>query len=828
MELFAHNQAAYEAAEAMLARTGKAAVIHPTGTGKSFIAFRLCEAHPDKTVCWLSPSAYIFQTQKENLAATGADIPQNICFFTYARLMNLTKTELLAIRPDYIILDEFHRCGAQMWGVGVQRLLDHFPQVSVLGLSATSIRYLDNQRDMAAELFDGNVASELSLGEAIVRGILRAPRYVLSVYSYQKNLLTYEHRVMHAKNAAVREKAKRQLEALRRALQQADGLSDIFARHMHQREGKYIVFCSSAEHMRAMREKVPEWFSQVDSAPHVYSAYSDDPETSEAFAQFKRDESHHLKLLFCIDMLNEGVHVENISGVILLRPTVSPIIYKQQIGRALAANQKDDAVIFDIVMNIENLYSIGALEEEMRLAMTYYRAQGKEDLIRQSKFRVIDEVRDCRELFTALNDTLTASWELMYQKAEAYYTLHGNLNVSKGYRTAEGYPLGQWLQTQRRIRAGTVHGLLTAEQIVKLDAVGMVWDSRRDIAWETNYRAAQQYFQNHGNLKVPAQYKTPDGVGLGSWISNLRTYRKNQMQRHYLTPERIAALDAIGMIWDVPDYLWQQYYGACLSYFQEHGDLNVPLSYITDHGIRLGVWVQQMRSACRNGRENAPLSHEQMQALEAIGMTWQRRSDVQWERGYAAALTYYKNFGNLNVPTTYQTQEGFRLGRWICRQRERQNMPAAQQEKLDHLGMIWQKEEPWEKRFKLAESYHQRHGDLNIPAGYVEQGIWLGKWIDEQRQIYLGRRQGKTLTDGQIQALERIEMQWNGKQERVWQEQYAQALQYFRDHGSLSVPPNYIAPNGKRLDVWITKQQSAKKSGKLSPEQMLQLEQIGL
>ena len=179
MELFAHNQAAYEAAEAMLARTGKAAVIHPTGTGKSFIAFRLCEAHPDKTVCWLSPSAYIFQTQKENLAATGADIPQNICFFTYARLMNLTKTELLAIRPDYIILDEFHRCGAQMWGVGVQRLLDHFPQVSVLGLSATSIRYLDNQRDMAAELFDGNVASELSLGEAIVRGILRAPRYVL-------------------------------------------------------------------------------------------------------------------------------------------------------------------------------------------------------------------------------------------------------------------------------------------------------------------------------------------------------------------------------------------------------------------------------------------------------------------------------------------------------------------------------------------------------------------------------------------------------------------------------------------------------------------------
>lgn len=71
-------------------------------------------------------------------------------------------------------------------------------------------------------------------------------------------------------------------------------------------------------------------------------------------------------------------------------------------------------------------------------------------------------------------------------------------------------------------------------------------------------------------------------------------------------------------------------------------------------------------------------------------------------------------------------------------------------------------------------------------------------------------------------------MQWSGKQERVWQEQYAQALQYFKDHGSLSVPPNYIAPNGKRLGVWITKQQGAKKNGKLSKEQLRQLEQIGL
>ena len=112
-------------------------------------------------------------------------------------------------------------------------------------------------------------------------------------------------------------------------------------------------------------------------------------------------------------MLNEGIHVENVSGVILLRPTISPIVYKQQIGRALSAAKKQDAFIFDIVLNIENLYSIGAVEEEMELATAYYCSLGLESEIVNEHFKVIDEVRDCRELFAKLEETLVASWDLM-------------------------------------------------------------------------------------------------------------------------------------------------------------------------------------------------------------------------------------------------------------------------------------------------------------------------------------------------------------------------------------------------------------------------------
>lgn len=177
MELFQHNRTAYDNALAMMRRTGKAAIIHPTGTGKSFIAFRLALDNPDKRICWLSPSEYIFKTQLENLADTNDGvIPENITFYTYAKLPLLTDEDVAAIQPDYIVLDEFHRCGAQVWGAGVQAVLEQYPDVPMLGLSATNIRYLDNQRDMADELFDGNIASQMSLGEAIVRGILNPPQ----------------------------------------------------------------------------------------------------------------------------------------------------------------------------------------------------------------------------------------------------------------------------------------------------------------------------------------------------------------------------------------------------------------------------------------------------------------------------------------------------------------------------------------------------------------------------------------------------------------------------------------------------------------------------
>ena len=353
LALFEHNAKAYQAAAVMLAQYGKAAVVHPTGTGKSYIAFKLIEDHPDAAVFWLSPSEYIFKTQIEGLQKQNPDFPlAKIHFFTYAKLMWCTPeqlAEIAALHPAYIIMDEFHRAGAERWGEKVQKLLELCPNAKLLGLTATSVRYLDNNRDMAEELFDGCVASEMTLGEAIVRGILPAPKYVTTVFRYQNELAKYQARVDSMRSPGVQDANQKYLDALRRALEQADGLDRVFAKHITEKAGKYIVFCSGKEHMDEMLSHVPEWFAGVNRNINVYKTYASDPKASKEFAAFKADDdSSSLKLLFCIDMLNEGVHVKGISGVILFRPTVSPSIYKQQIGRALTAGTTATPLILGV------------------------------------------------------------------------------------------------------------------------------------------------------------------------------------------------------------------------------------------------------------------------------------------------------------------------------------------------------------------------------------------------------------------------------------------------------------------------------------------------
>jgi DNA or RNA helicases of superfamily II len=816
LNLYAHNAAGYSAAVAMLRETRKAAIIHPTGTGKSFIGFKLAIDNPSFQICWLSPSEYIFKTQLENLAsAADGWQPSNITFHTYAKLMQMDDDAISTLNPDYIILDEFHRCGAEQWGRGVAQLLTAYPQIPVLGFSATNIRYLDNQRDMADELFEGNIASEMTLGEAIVRGILAPPKYVISIFSYQKELEKYQSKVYRAKNKAVRDTASQYLDALKRTLDKAAGLDTVFEKHITDRQGKYIVFCSSVDHLNEMIARTPEWFKNVDTHPNIYRAYSDDPETSKAFADFKEDTSDHLKLLFCIDMLNEGVHVDDVSGVILFRPTVSPIIYKQQIGRALSAGKKAIPLILDVINNFDNLYSIGSIEEEMKDALNYYRSLGNGEEIVNESFEVIDEVRDCREIFAQLHETLSASWDLMYEAAGDYYSTHGNLNIPKAYRTPDKLSLGTWIITQRRVKSGAIAGILTERQIEKLNDICMIWDNRFDLSWHKHYEAAKKYYEVHGDLDISAKYITEDGIVLGRWITNIRQQRVNNIRGAYLTQERITQLTELGMIWDKVSYTWEQNYLACTNYYIANGNLDIPYDRVSKDGLRIGDWIRRIR------RMAEKLTDEQITRLNAIGMVWSDKYTRQWERGYRQAQRHHRAHGNLAVPISYVDEQGYPLGKWLKNHVDGSiKLTQERKEKLDRLGMQWEKEDAWGKRIELCRSYYESNGNLDISQDVVVDGVWLGKWISEQRKAY--KAQG--LTGEQVSELEGVGVDWLSPGERLWERYYAGAVEFFEVHGHLDVPGDYRTPDGLALRRWVNTQ--LKRRSALSAEQIQRLNAI--
>ncbi len=849
IDLFEHNQTAYEKVRAILAARGKAAVVHPTGTGKSFIAFKLAEENPSSHVLWLSPSEYIFRTQLENLKRACDVELSNISFLTYAKLMLADSEAMPEYVPEYIILDEFHRCGAEMWGRSVDRLLSVYPHTPVLGLSATNIRYLDNHRDMADELFDGNIASEMTLGEAVVRGILTPPEYVLSIYSCTKDIEKYQTRIRKAKTKAMRDEAQKKLDALRRSLENAEGLDLMFQKHIKERNGKYIIFCSNVEHLRETETHIHEWFKGIDANPAVYKAYSEDAESSKAFDMFRNDTSSHLKLLLCIDMLNEGVHIDGISGVILLRPTVSPIIYKQQIGRALAAGSRKNSVIIDVVNNIENLYSVAAIQQEMTDAINYYRGIGQENRIVNETFTITDETRDSRQLFCELEETLSASWDSMYLLAKGYYEKHHNLDIEKRYKTPEGYALGSWLDTQRRVRSGKIHGILTEERREKLDSIGMDWRGKYDLAWDKYYNALCKYKYEFGNIDIKANYVTPDGIELGAWISNLRTAKNSRRRGYYLTDERIAQLNTLGMIWGKLDYQWEKYYQACMDYYVKHNDLNVPSNYKTSDGLRIGAWLGRMRKA-RDGRLKGAqtLTKDQIQRLDAIGMEWQDSFTQRWEYGYAKAKEYYAQHDNIDVPTMYMTEDGFPLGKWLKGHVQTNDktgrlsikLTPERKAKLDALGFKWDTEDSWARRIAACKEYKAEHGDLNVSQQYVTtDGIWLGKWLYECRRAYKGElnQRQKSLTEEQIQELDALGMDWRTPAERAWEEKYQAATAMLEKMKLMNITAKSDGTNSKAIRTafnaeyppshslrqWISRQKSLLRQGKLSNEQINKL-----
>ena len=830
------NEAAFQKAVQSLETLNRAAVFHPTGTGKSCIAWKVVEAHPQTTFFWLVAGAQRLALRQAELTRyNGGTLPGNVRFCDCEKLAAATPEQWVRLgeqKPGCIVLDCYHELSAVCWAQSVQKLLRMCPQAKVLGLG------VPNGAPVCAaaqELFADCIVSHMTVAEAMAAGTMPVPSaYAALLWPQEEELATLRARIKNLCMPKGDTSLRVQYEELSWSLRQVENLTVLLPRLLSDTSGHYLVLFESAAYQEKLGAELEQLLRTVDPAVRFYAADHACFADSAAVETFLSDTAPGPKVLLCVNAPGVQQPLEGLAGVILVRQSSLMSTFKQMLCRALVAAGSRSVPVFDLVAQFEGLGNGRTLQRDCTEAMT--RAGSKTPGFRQER-----PMQQTYRLYGKLRREMEARWEVLCQAAADAAAKEGTLELPRSYTIHSGVPVGKWLELQRQVQAGQRPGRLTAEQAAKLEKLGIRWNHRLEAAWEKGFASAQKYRTEHGDLLVPVRYRDKNDFALGEWI----VYNRQRYLGGNLTQNRIERLEAIGMVWSTSNDLWEQNYAAATQYYLEHGDLEVPIKYETPSGFGLGVWLGAQRAAHKAGE----LPQEQVERLDALGMDWTNRNDRKWMSLYDVAAAYYHEHGNLNVPSEYVTPDGVLLGKWVARQRyaylnpDRSSARVTPERKalLDKLGMVWEKYDPWQERYDLALAYKTEHGDLEIPSVYkTADGVWLGSWVSRQRQTLNSgssalsserRKLLRTLFKGERRPSDPA-ADHGTVREANWERNFRSAARYARKYKHLLVPASYVDSDGVRLGVWISNLRAARKnrpdSYQVTPAHIKKLNSIGM
>lgn len=830
------NEAAFQKAVQSLETLNRAAVFHPTGTGKSCIAWKVVEAHPQTTFFWLVAGAQRLALRQAELTRyNGGTLPGNVRFCDCEKLAAATPEQWVRLgeqKPGCIVLDCYHELSAVCWAQSVQKLLRMCPLAKVLGLG------VPNGAPVCAaaqELFADCIVSHMTVAEAMAAGTMPVPSaYAALLWPQEEELATLRARIKNLCMPKGDTSLRVQYEELSWSLRQVENLTVLLPRLLSDTSGHYLVLFESAAYQEKLGTELEQLLRTVDPAVRFYAADHACFADSAAVETFLSDTAPGPKVLLCVNAPGIQQPLEGLAGVILVRQSSLMSTFKQMLCRALVAAGSRSVPVFDLVAQFEGLGNGRTLQRDCTEAMT--RAGSKTPGFRQER-----PMQQTYRLYGKLRREMEARWEVLCQAAADAAVKEGTLELPRSYTIHSGVPVGKWLELQRQVQAGQRPGRLTAEQAAKLEKLGIRWNHRLEAAWEKGFASAQKYRTEHGDLLVPVRYRDKNDFALGEWI----VYNRQRYLGGNLTQNRIERLEAIGMVWSTSNDLWEQNYAAATQYYLEHGDLEVPIKYETPSGFGLGVWLGAQRAAHKAGE----LPQEQLERLDALGMDWTNRNDRKWMSLYDVAAAYYHEHGNLNVPSEYVTPDGVLLGKWVARQRyaylnpDRSSARVTPERKalLDKLGMVWEKYDPWQERYDLALAYKTEHGDLEIPSVYkTADGVWLGSWVSRQRQTLNSgssalsserRKLLRTLFKGERRPSDPA-ADHGTVREANWERNFRSAARYARKYKHLLVPASYVDSDGVRLGVWISNLRAARKnrpdSYQVTPAHIKKLNSIGM
>ena len=786
LELYEHNIRSYEKVKKQFKNDNIAAIVHATGTGKSFNALQLALDNKDKKIIYVVPYGSIIEHEKELIeqnekVSLANDFP-NLEFRTYQNFINMSRDEISELEVDLLILDEFHHIGAPVWGQRINTLIETHNDLQIFGMTAYTVRDRGTsyERDMTNpetdELFSNKVVSNYDLCDAMIDEVLPKPNYKSGYVFLEKTCEYLETKINSLNpNSKDYQELTPLLKDLKKRVHEASNLSDIFKTNIKP-NGKYIYFCplnseQGVNDMDSIISETRKWIHEMGLTEDAYEFYmttsdmrEEGKKNRDAFYNDKdleqNDVSNKLRIMFAINQYNEGVHAPNLDGVIMGRSTQSDIIFFEKLGRAL---------------------SVG---HDTRKEFEEYNLKSKKELI-----------EECKKRELTYNDSMTKEELIEILNAPVIIDLSNNIGFIKELENNLKDKIKEYQISkdgeQRKIHLKNASFSINMINEDLFEIIEYMRD-RLTMTWMDKYELAKAYYEHNNNLEIPFNFKTNNGyeydetgINLGVWI---RTQRKaySGIGSSKITEDQIRLLEEIGMIFDVHDAKWKEKYELAKAYYEHNNNLGIPSNFKTKNGyeydetgINLGTWIRKQRQAY-SGIGGLKITEEQIRLLEEIGMIFDAR-DAKWREKYELAKAYYEHNNNLEIPYNFKTKNGYEydeiginLGVWIGNQRQAYSgsgslkITEEQIRLLEEIGMIFDaRDSKWREKYELAKAYYEHNNNLEIPYNfktkngyeYDEEGINLGTWIRNQRQAYSGRGSSK-ITEDQIRLLEEIGMAW--------------------------------------------------------------------
>lgn len=719
VKLKPHNQETYDNLLEMLKRENRVACVQPTGTGKSYIALEFIEDHTDKQVLLLAPTDIILNQFKETVEEifhkdANEAIMKNTTTAKYLDLSLKGFQYIFDVKWDVIIMDEFHRTGASVWNQFIDKLISMNPDAKLIGLSATPIRFLDDYRNMGEEIFHGNYACHYNVNDAWKRGILPIPKYVLTDYRITEGTEDY------IRNRYPYATTKERIDwIVKQYLENGGNIHQILKEHLPNKNGKYIVFCSDSAHIKKMRPVVKGWLEPFNPKIHMYTTLSMDDEPDAGLLAFKNDNSESIRLLFCVERLNEGLHLSNLDGIFMLRPTTSPIIYLQQMGRVLNAGSTKQVVIFDLVNNFSEykrtvLRYRDMTDEEIENLSPKERAEynsykeGKYDEF--LKFDFVQNSNNICDLFDKLDRQLNEMYKLEKEKEkkkirETKYLQMINMTLDY-YRLHKKWPsrssmygsnlIGKWYFKQKYLYH---HDLLEKWKIslLKENHISLEY-VLPDIeeSWYFHYDLLDEFVEVYQRLpKLREEYKN---VNLGYWLKS----QKRSYKRGILSDEKIKLLESLGVNFHSGlNEQWDEFFNTFSEYFKTFNVIPTVTTKYKD--IDMGSWFRRQLIKYGGGKlddSQANMFKEMGIDLDLLYKKYIEKKEKTSRNNHKRNNDWNYRFELLNKfivlnhrePVSNETFENVNLGAWLYHQRrlyKNNSLRKDRQDKLESIGVVF-------------------------------------------------------------------------------------------------------------------------------------------